>query len=149
MTQVPQQEVRVGVACFVVHRPSDGILRILISQRKGSHGAGTWQLPGGHMEMFESFEGCARREVLEETNLEINSIRFVTATNNIMGDKHYVTIFMYSEVSSEEIKNLRVMEPEKLQGEWKWVTLDELVTYKPLFSPLQSFIDQQDTSFLK
>lgn len=59
---------------------------------------GTWQLPGGHLEYGESFEGCAAREVLEETGLKVdfNSALFLTATNDIMAEegKHYVTIFV-------------------------------------------------------
>ena len=58
--------------------------------------AGTWGLPGGHLEANESFEDCANREILEETGLQIRNLRFLTATNDIMESegKHYVTIFM-------------------------------------------------------
>lgn len=151
LKNMTQTEVRVGVACFVFYNDSEGSSYVLLGQRKGSHGSGTWQLPGGHLEMFESFEICAKREVFEESNIDLrNEIRFLTATNNIMGEKHYVTIFMCSEISSKEAENVRVMEPHKLEGEWKWVTLEELKqNYKPKFSPLQSFIDNHDLSFLK
>ena len=44
--------------------------------RLGSHGAGTYALPGGHLEMGESWEACAAREVLEETGLEVSGLRF-------------------------------------------------------------------------
>ncbi|KAG1468270.1 hypothetical protein G6F56_003934 [Rhizopus delemar] len=144
-----QTEVRVGVACFVFYRDSEGTSRILVGQRKGSHGAGTWQLPGGHLDMFESFEECAQREVHEESNIMLhNKISFLTAMNNIMGEKHYVTIFMCSEISAEETKDVRVMEPHKLEGEWMWLTLEELKDHNPKFIPLQGFLDSQDLSFL-
>jgi ADP-ribose pyrophosphatase YjhB (NUDIX family) len=66
--------------------------------------AGTWALPGGHLESGESFETCAEREVLEETGLKISDVRFLTAVNSIMGDenKHYVTIFMGAHVHENE-----------------------------------------------
>ncbi|KAI8981035.1 NUDIX hydrolase domain-like protein [Pilobolus umbonatus] len=145
-------EVRVGVGCFVTYK-DNGITRCLIGQRKGSHGANTWQLPGGHLEWYESFEECAKREVYEETNLilPMNDIHFLSATNDIMKteNKHYVTIFMVCSIDKCQIQNVRVNEPHKLEGEWKWVTLDQLLAHPALFSPLQSFVNQRDLSFMK
>ena len=37
-------------------------------------------LPGGHLELGESWEDCASREVLEETNLTIASPRLYQVT---------------------------------------------------------------------
>ncbi len=67
--------------------------RVLMGKRKGSHGAGEYAYPGGHLEMGESFEQCARREVNEETGLEINNIKFLRL-DNVMKypGKHYVDI---------------------------------------------------------
>lgn len=51
--------------------------------------------PGGHIEHGESFADCAEREVLEETGLRVGDVKFITATNDIMGEgKHYITIFV-------------------------------------------------------
>lgn len=57
---------------------------------------GCLQLPGGHLEFGESWEECARREILEETGLAVRDVRFLTATNDVFAaeKKHYVTIFM-------------------------------------------------------
>lgn len=64
---------------------------------------GTLQCPGGHLEYGESFEECARREVLEETGLEVGNIQFRTATNDVFGEgKHYVTVFVSCEIVGEE-----------------------------------------------
>ena len=51
----------VGVAVIVVNNG-----KVLLGKRKGSHGSGSWAFPGGHLEMNESIEACARREVFEE-----------------------------------------------------------------------------------
>ncbi|OCT49851.1 hypothetical protein CLCR_07454 [Cladophialophora carrionii] len=97
--------------------------KFILGQRLGSHGAGTWALPGGHLEFGESFEDCAAREVMEETGLEVEDVKFLTATNDVMlseegggaagaaagatsaldgqnQGKHYVTIFMTARVRS-------------------------------------------------
>ena len=57
----------------------------------------------GHLEMFESFETAAKREVLEETGLVLNQVKFVTAVNVPMPleDKHYVTIFMKGDLKDD------------------------------------------------
>lgn len=70
--------VRVGIGCFVRDAKHAGA--ILIGERKGSHGAGKLALPGGHLELGESWETCAAREVKEETNLDLDNFRFVHVT---------------------------------------------------------------------
>jgi 8-oxo-dGTP diphosphatase len=116
--------VRVGIGVFVF---KDG--KFLIQKRKGSHGEGSWSLPGGHLEFGESFEDTARREVLEEAGIEIKNVRFGAVTNDhfVEENKHYVTIWMLSEWASGEVKN---MEPEKCTAQM-WSTFNDLPT--PLF----------------
>jgi len=82
---------KVGVGVFVW---KDG--KFIMGQRLGAHGAETWSIPGGHLEFGESWEQCAKREVLEETGLTITNIRFLAATNDLFPDegKHYVTIWV-------------------------------------------------------
>jgi len=100
-------------------------------QRKGSHGAGTWSVPGGHLEFGESFEDTARREVLEETGVEIVNVRFGGITNDIFESdgKHYVTIWMLSDWKYGEE---RIMEPDKCVAQ-KWAIFEDLPA--PLFQP--------------
>ncbi len=71
--------------------------------RKGSHGAGTYALPGGHLEFGEGFEQCGAREVLEETGIDLTgnlkSIQLAYATSDLIdGSKHYVTVFVRAQV---------------------------------------------------
>ncbi|KAK7897754.1 hypothetical protein LTR67_004384 [Exophiala xenobiotica] len=100
---------RIGVAVFIVHpspTPSDPSgWKLLLDQRLGSHGSGTWALPGGHLEMGEEFEDCAAREILEETGLVVEKVAFLTATNDVLhqrdSGKHYVTIWMSARVAPD------------------------------------------------
>lgn len=66
--------------------------------------SGTWAHPGGHLEFGESFEDCARREILEETGLSVSEIKFLTAVNTVMVEenKHYVTVFVGCFVDGEQ-----------------------------------------------
>ena len=54
--------------------------------------------PGGKLELGESFEECAQRELKEELNLdlEMNHIKYLTTLNVIIKEEgvHWVNIFM-------------------------------------------------------
>ncbi|GKZ33001.1 nudix hydrolase 15, mitochondrial [Aspergillus brasiliensis] len=113
---------RVGVAVFIFN----GHNEFIIGQRKGSHGAGTWALPGGHLELNESFETCAVREILEETDLKVQDVRFLTVTNDIMKaeGKHYITVVMGCKLCDVDAQP-KLMEPNKCSG-WEWTTWEQL-----------------------
>lgn len=112
-------QVRVGIGVFVF---KDG--KFLLGQRKGSHGSGTWSIPGGHLEFGESFEETAVREVYEETGLHIKNVRFGAVTNDILMDenKHYVSVWLLSDYGSG---TERIMEPDKCNA-LEWHTFDDL-----------------------
>jgi 8-oxo-dGTP diphosphatase len=112
--------------------------KVLLGQRAGSHGAGAWSFPGGHLEHGESWEACAARETLEETGLHLQSPRFAAVTNDLFTaeGKHYVTIFMTGTAASTDA---RVMEPDKCLG-WRWFDWTALPT--PLFLPIQNLLQQ-------
>ncbi|MFA9441543.1 NUDIX hydrolase [Uliginosibacterium sp. sgz301328] len=117
----------VGVGVVVIR---DGL--VLLGLRKGSHGSGTWALPGGHLEYGESLEQCAEREVLEETGLEIQNLSHGAFSNDLFEGKHYVTLIV---VAHSQAGEPRVLEPEKC-SRWQWFRWSELP--EPLFQPLAS-----------
>lgn len=110
--------------------------KILFGKRKNAHGEGSWCYPGGHLEFNESWEECARREVMEETGITIKNLRFGTVTNDIFEKegKHYITIIMIAEPDEGEVK---VMEPDKCEG-WNWFEWNNLP--EPLFIPTQNLL---------
>lgn len=109
---------------------------LLLGRRKGSHGTGEYAYPGGHLEHLESFEACAKREVKEETGLEIGPIRFLRVLNTTeYAPKHYIDLaFVADWVSGEP----QVLEPEKIDG-WAWYPLDALPA--PLFGTIPTALE--------
>jgi 8-oxo-dGTP diphosphatase len=114
---------RVGVGVMILKNNE-----VLLAKRKGSHGEGEYNFPGGHLELGESFEECARRETREETSIKIKNIRFQFLANvKKYYPKHYVHIGLIADWKEGEPE---VLEPEK-NGPWKWYSLNDLP--KPLF----------------
>ena len=128
-----QSTIAVGVGVFIERAG-----KILLGERMGSHGAGTWALPGGHLEFGESPADCAIREVLEETGLKISDIEPVAFTNDIFEKegKHYVTLFVLAKQCDGEPC---IMEPDKCKG-WSWFDWNALP--QPLFASLENLKQQ-------
>jgi len=109
----PQPQVGIGV--IVVNE--DG--HILIGKRKGRH-APYFSIPGGHLELGETFEEAALREVREEAGIDIRAPRVFCVTNNLRTyrdeGKHVISVCL---VTSDFSGEPAVMEPEKCGG-WQW-----------------------------
>lgn len=155
-------KVRVGVSAFILKSTQEprNNPRFLIGERINAHGAGTWALPGGHLEFGETPEVCAAREVEEETGLKVKGVRFLTATNDYMpsDNKHYVTMVTVCERQDERAEP-QLLEPDKCRA-WEWVSWEDLLRWaeqqrdakgkggeviveKKLFTPLLSLIEQR------
>lgn len=100
------------------------------------HGEWTRTMPGGKMHFHESFEDTCFRETLEETWLHINkdTIKIISITNDMVPDKHFVTIgFLAEDVDWEA----QVMEPDEITRRERF-DLNDLPT--PLFFPSEKVI---------
>jgi 8-oxo-dGTP diphosphatase len=134
MTREYPMRPKVGVAVIVVKD-----FKVLLGKRMNSHGSGTWQFPGGHLEFGEPIEDCAKRELFEETGLTIRNIRSGPYTNDIFKteQKHYITLFIIADYDSGI---LTVKEPKKCE-KWEWFSWSQLPD--PKFLPIQNLIKQK------
>ena len=115
------------------HRPIVGIgviienseKQILIGKRKGDH-APYYSIPGGHLEMGESFEEAAIREIAEECNLRIFDPKVISITNNLktykQEGKHSVSVILLVTKFEGQLLNL---EPHKCES-WEWFNTTKL-----------------------
>jgi 8-oxo-dGTP diphosphatase len=128
----------IGVAVIVIKDK-----KVLLGKRKYSHGSGTWQFPGGHLEFGESIETCAHREVAEETGLTITNLRMGPFTNDIFEkeNKHYVTLFV---VADHKEGAPQVLEPEKCET-WRWFSWGKFPF--PRFLPMKNLLHQKFSPF--
>lgn len=128
----------VGVGVIVIRGD-----KVLLGKRKNAHGASTWNFPGGHLELWESIEGCSKRETKEETGLKIKNTKLGPYTNDFFKkeNKHYITLF----VIAESVQGIpKVLEPEKCEI-WQWFKWGDLPT--PLFLPIENLLKLRFTPF--
>ena len=129
--------IRVGIGVMILNEN-----KILLGNRAknkkdtgGIHEVDCWTLPGGKQEYNETFLDGAKREVKEETNLDIEDLELFGAADDIQPDRHYITIHVIAKKYNGEPQ---VMEPTK-EDEWKWFDLDNLP--RNLYSPSKKFIE--------
>jgi 8-oxo-dGTP pyrophosphatase MutT (NUDIX family) len=105
--------------CIAFIENSQG--QILMQQRKYPYGK--WGLPGGLMELGESTEDTVKREVFEETGLQLGKLSLfgVYSGKNYLciaqnGDEFYIVTTVYR--TSDYCGNLTVNDDESLAFEW-------------------------------
>ena len=127
-----KREQRPGVGVGVIVRRGD---EVLLVQRK-YHGAGTWAAPGGYLDLGESFEQCAEREVWEETGVEIADTQVVATANDLHPDgKHNVTVWLAAQYRAGEA---RLAAPDEAAAV-EWFPRDHLPT--DLYLSTRNFVD--------
>jgi len=133
-----------GVGLGVILTKGDSIL---LGKRKNSHGEGTWSFPGGKLEFYEQFINCAKREVKEETDIDIEPLPPypIAITNDFFKEEnqHWVTIYMRARTNQEP----KIMEPKKCE-KWDWFDWNYLPNLN-LFVPVKNLIKQNYNPFRK
>ncbi len=103
--------VGVGVGVIILNGKGE----ILIKKRKGSH-AEKYSIPGGRVDIGETFEEAAVREIKEEAGIEIQNPEVIAVTNNLETYRedgvHFVSIILVARKYKGAVTN---MEPEKCE----------------------------------
>ena len=97
------------------------ILAIDLSYKKG------YSIPGGALSPGENFEEGVRREVKEETNLEVTSLKYLSSKGVVTNNFGQVSVCFLAKV--KDIKNIKSsdegeilwLEPEKLYKNCSYV----------------------------
>lgn len=116
-TKKEYEKFHVGTHVFVFKNN-----KLLLGKRKNVYGAGSWGLPGGHLESGEKIGDRAKKELLEEINLKAERFEFVCLVNDNREDQHYIQIgFLAKDIKGEVVLN----EPDRCE-EWKWFDVNDL-----------------------
>ena len=98
-----------------------------------------WVVPGGHLEWGEKLFECVKREVKEETNLEVSDIELVGVQESIFSDeyhkkRHMVFLDYCCKAVNDDIKL-----NDEIQ-EYVWIAPEEALKNLRLGKPTIEFI---------
>lgn len=117
MAGIPTRRPVPAVAAVIVQ---DG--RLLLIKRGVEPSKGKWSIPGGSIEWGETLADAVKREVQEETGLEVEVGRVAGVFDLVTEDGafHYVLIDLFARPIGGELR------PGDDASNVRWVPLDEL-----------------------
>lgn len=121
--QIGKDYIGVGCGAFILNENNE----LLLHKRNKDPERGYWSIPGGRVEMFETFENAVKREIKEETDLDIEVVKNIGICDHILErveeeKVHWITPSYLCRVISGVAK---IMEPTK-HTEIGWFKLNEL-----------------------
>lgn len=98
----------------------------MLGKRGNVYGAGTWALPGGHLENLERVDECIMRELKEEMGIVVDpaQVKLLALSDDIQPENstHYIHITFTVDIGDAEP---RLLEPEACE-EWGWFPVDAI-----------------------
>ncbi len=115
----------IGVGAVIWHGE-----QVLLVQRGKEPDIGTWSLPGGAQELGETLEQAVRREVFEETGIEISQPMLVDTVDLISPAKDGAIEYHYTLVDFTADAVGGDMRAGDDAADVKWVNTNQLAPYK-------------------
>lgn len=127
------RNIAVTLECFV---KKDGKYLMLHRSPSKRIMPDVWMAPGGHREFNEGLFACARREVKEETGLDIKNLRVIATGNAHLQDldQEFFFHFVEADYAGGEV----IAEPE--DGELVWLTPEEMLKQDNMLAEIREIL---------
>lgn len=100
----------------------DAAGRVLLIQRGRPPGLGLWSVPGGKVEWGEAVVDACRREVREETGIDVIIGPLVTWIERMDASHHYVILDFVGAPTRDDVP----IQADDDAADARWLTNDEL-----------------------
>ncbi|NCN82532.1 MAG: NUDIX domain-containing protein [Candidatus Pacebacteria bacterium] len=129
----PKRNIAVTLECFV---KKDGKYLMLHRSPNKRIMSDVWMAPGGHREFNEGLFACARREIKEETGLDIKNLRVIATGNAHLQDldQEFFFHFVEADYAGGEV----IPEPEN--GELVWLTPEEMLQKENMLAEIHAVL---------
>jgi len=107
----------VGVHGVIANR---GRIMMLKRAERMPYRPGSWDLPGGHLALGESFEQCLLREIKEETGLDV-AIERLLGLHKAVREPYLQALYSCRLTVYQQVR----LRPDE-HVEARWVTLEEM-----------------------
>jgi len=106
---------RVAVGAVVIHNNC-----VLLVKRAKAPAEGEWAIPGGNVELGETLQQAAEREILEETGVRIRAREIIYTFESIHEDRDGNIIFHYVilDYSSDYISGNPTPRDDAMDAQW-------------------------------
>lgn len=117
---------------------------VLMIKRGHSPGKGLWALPGGFKNADETFEQCARRELIEETSIDLSSKQAVVRSSRLFDSPSRgngiprITVVTHTELytlsqTKQGVTGLPYVKAADDASECKWVRVRDAINELPMY----------------
>ncbi len=122
-----KEKIGFGLVIRAIAKKDDKIL-LLQRPSKSNHDNGRWELPGGKIKKGEFFDEGLKREVREETGLDIKILGFFEAVED-----SFTACKNHEEIKSVNIGMHSILEDGEIRlssehRDYKWFSKDEIQT---------------------
>ncbi len=131
----------IAVKAFIVEAG-----KVLIVRRRDvdPHNAGSWEFPGGRIEMTEDLPEGLEREVREETGLVVEVLFPFEAHTFVRDDRQFIVMVTY--LCKAKDNQIRLSAEHQ---EYEWVALEEAASRSKWLQPIvENFQNFKLSSFL-
>ncbi len=144
-SETPAHGQQIISACAFIHHEFDGVSKVFLPKRADTKKflPGLYELPGGHVDLYEDIVDGLKREIVEEFGMEISvgdPFAVFTYENQIKGS-HTVEVIYFARFPGSIDKI--TINPED-HSRYEWFTQNEAVTRKAEMVPVNQAIHKKE-----